>query len=258
MIPRLDLIESRLKALFESTISLYPWGNRQQLLSQKLLEALHDSVALDATGDDPLPNVYTIYLNSQNLTYWKEKQGFLDNVARTIYEAEQDAGIEPMGTPMIQLEIDDRLSLDDLEIVASRSRTCAEETGVLILSEETKGTIDHRPQNAFLIIDGTRVIPLRQVVVNLGRRPDNHIILDDPRVSRTHAQLRSVRGRYILFDLNSTGGTFVNGQRISQFTLKPGDVISLAGVAIIYGEDQGPEPHGDTSSMSSGESSRTK
>ncbi len=50
-------------------------------------------------------------------------------------------------------------------------------------------------------------------------------------------ELRAIRGRYVLFDLNSTGGTFVNGQRITQFTLRPGDVISLAGVTIIYGEE---------------------
>jgi pSer/pThr/pTyr-binding forkhead associated (FHA) protein len=66
---------------------------------------------------------------------------------------------------------------------------------------------------------------------------DNHLILDDPRVSRAHAQLRAVQGHYVLFDLNATGGTYVNGQRITQYTLKPGDVISLAGVPIIYGED---------------------
>jgi pSer/pThr/pTyr-binding forkhead associated (FHA) protein len=41
----------------------------------------------------------------------------------------------------------------------------------------------------------------------------------------------------VLFDLNSTGGTYVNGQRIYQHALKAGDVISLSGVPVIYGED---------------------
>jgi pSer/pThr/pTyr-binding forkhead associated (FHA) protein len=44
----------------------------------------------------------------------------------------------------------------------------------------------------------------------------------------------------VLFDLNSTGGTFVNGQRTSQTVLYPGDVISLAGVALIFGQDNPP------------------
>jgi pSer/pThr/pTyr-binding forkhead associated (FHA) protein len=44
----------------------------------------------------------------------------------------------------------------------------------------------------------------------------------------------------VLFDLNSTGGSFVNGQRTNQSVLYPGDVISLAGVALIFGQDNPP------------------
>jgi pSer/pThr/pTyr-binding forkhead associated (FHA) protein len=52
-----------------------------------------------------------------------------------------------------------------------------------------------------------------------------------------------------LFDLNSTGGTFVNGQRTSQTVLYPGDVISLAGVALIFGQDN-PPPRPDLANTS--------
>jgi len=75
-------------------------------------------------------------------------------------------------------------------------------------------------------------------------------VLSDPRVSRKHAQLRSSKGSYVIFDLNSTGGTYVNGKRITQQVLKPGDVISLAGVPIIYGEEIADEM-GDTSEINS-------
>jgi len=97
------------------------------------------------------------------------------------------------------------------------------------------------PPKAFVILDGERTIPLQQTVINLGRRFDNHIILDDPRVSRAHAQLRLRFGHYVVYDLSSTAGTFVNGQRIEECVLRPGDVISLGGVTLIYGEDgRGP------------------
>jgi len=69
------------------------------------------------------------------------------------------------------------------------------------------------------------------------RREDNQIVIDDPRVSRTHAQLRAVRGQYVLFDLSFYRWNYINGTRISQQGLKPGDVISLAGVPLIYGEE---------------------
>lgn len=96
------------------------------------------------------------------------------------------------------------------------------------------------PRNAFLILEGTHTFPLTQPVVGLGRRLDNHIIFDDLRISRAHAQIRLRFGRYVLYDLGSTGGTFVNGQRVQECVLRPGDVISLAGVALIYGEDEAP------------------
>jgi pSer/pThr/pTyr-binding forkhead associated (FHA) protein len=112
---------------------------------------------------------------------------------------------------------------------------------VLVETVEHEVTTDGEPvnipPNTFLIVNGSRIFPLDQTVVNIGRRSTNDLVVDDHRVSRDHAQLRAVRGKYILFDLSSTGGTFVNGQRVNQKTLNPLDVISLAGVALVYGQE---------------------
>jgi pSer/pThr/pTyr-binding forkhead associated (FHA) protein len=93
------------------------------------------------------------------------------------------------------------------------------------------------PANAYLIIDGTQIYPLTCSVLNIGRRPDNQIVIDDPRVSRVHAQVRAIKGRFVIFDLDSKGGTFVNTQRVSQSTLFTGDVINLSGYPMVYGQD---------------------
>ncbi len=100
------------------------------------------------------------------------------------------------------------------------------------------------PEEAFVVIDGTRVIPLTQVLVSIGRRVENTIVLDDPRISRYHAELRAVKGRYVLYDLDSKGGSFVNGVRVTQSLLYPGDVISLAGLNLVYGQ-KNPPPRPD-------------
>ena len=86
-------------------------------------------------------------------------------------------------------------------------------------------------------MDGRRTINLTGSVINIGRRLDNQIIVDDARVSRSHAQLRLRFGHYVVYNLGSTGGTFVNGRRVEECVLRPGDVISLGGVPLIYGED---------------------
>lgn len=100
------------------------------------------------------------------------------------------------------------------------------------------------PEDAFLVIDGVKVIPLTRTLITIGRRVENTVVLDDPRVSRNHAHLRAVRGRYVLYDLDSTGGSFVNGVRVTQSLLYPGDVISLGGVTVVYGQ-KNPPPRPD-------------
>ena len=98
------------------------------------------------------------------------------------------------------------------------------------------------PQHAYLVLQGTRVIPLNRPLIKIGRQLDNHIILEDPRVSRAHAQIKLINERFVIFDLNSTGGTLVNGQRISQSILYPGDVVSLAGVVFIFSQEMPARP----------------
>jgi pSer/pThr/pTyr-binding forkhead associated (FHA) protein len=93
------------------------------------------------------------------------------------------------------------------------------------------------PSNAFLIMEGTKAIPLNQSTVTIGRSHENAIVLDDPRVSRKHLEIRVIREHFVLFDLNSSGGTFVNGQRVNQGILYSGDLISLAGVNLVFMQD---------------------
>ena len=100
--------------------------------------------------------------------------------------------------------------------------------------------IDRIPLNAFFVIDGVKIYPLIRAVINIGRRLENDLVIDDPRVSRNHAQLRAVEGNYVLFDLNSTGGTFVNGSRISETIIYPNDSISLGGIILTYYQDDPP------------------
>ena len=96
------------------------------------------------------------------------------------------------------------------------------------------------PEEAFLVLEGARLVPLVLPFINMGRRLENNIVIDDPRVSRYHAQLKAVDGNYELTDLNSSGGTFVNGMRITKSILYSGDEISLAGFAIIYRQHGAP------------------
>lgn len=61
----------------------------------------------------------------------------------------------------------------------------------------------------------------------IGRSSSCDLVLHDPNVSRRHAQLFFREGRWILLDLRSTNGTYVNGVRVQRSELLPGDVLAL-------------------------------
>jgi len=94
------------------------------------------------------------------------------------------------------------------------------------------------PENVFLIFQGVKAIPLNQAVISIGRGHDNTIVIDDPRISRHHVEIRVIKDRFVVFDLHSTGGTYINGQRLNQGLLYQGDLISLAGINMVFIQDR--------------------
>lgn len=87
--------------------------------------------------------------------------------------------------------------------------------------------------NVFLIIN-KQIVPLNQDVVKLGRHLDNDIVLHEDAISRFHAEVRLEDGRYVLYDQQSTSGTYVNNQRIEHCVLNSGDVVSLADLRMMF------------------------
>ena len=70
--------------------------------------------------------------------------------------------------------------------------------------------------------------PLEGDQLIIGRDASNGVPINDAEISRKHSRLSFQGGKYVLEDLGSTNGTFVNGQRLAgPVVLKPGDVVSL-------------------------------
>jgi FHA domain/Domain of unknown function (DUF1707) len=63
----------------------------------------------------------------------------------------------------------------------------------------------------------------------IGRSSACQIVLGDDTVSRRHAELRFVDGRWMLRDLGSSNGTYVNGRFVTEAEVRAGDVIHLGG-----------------------------
>jgi hypothetical protein len=252
---RLDQLEANLQKLVEDQLAgILPGLKLEDRVIQHLATALRENVIQQKDEGAIAPNIFTLIVATNTSPMWKDERT-LDALKNIITTAAKDVGLKFTTQPTINITTDDTFSADEVRVIATHKlEPLAETLGMQtsLYNEEPGSESNNIPENAFLIIEGVKVHQLSDAVVNIGRRLENQLVIDDPRVSRNHAQLRAIKGRFVLFDLNSTGGTFVNGQRTSQTVLYPGDVISLAGVALIFGQDN-PPPRLDANDSRPGE-----
>lgn len=84
-------------------------------------------------------------------------------------------------------------------------------------------------------------IPLDKERVTIGRKPQNDIQIDNLAISGAHAVVVSILNDSFLEDLDSTNGTFVNGQQIKKHFLQNNDVIELGKYRLKYVKEVNPQ-----------------
>jgi hypothetical protein len=80
-------------------------------------------------------------------------------------------------------------------------------------------------------------LPLVPVTMTIGREHDNNIELKDEEVARYHARISFERGQYVLEDLESSSGTWVNDEKITEAPLKHGDKIKFGTIEMMIDFD---------------------
>jgi pSer/pThr/pTyr-binding forkhead associated (FHA) protein len=70
-------------------------------------------------------------------------------------------------------------------------------------------------------------VPLTSSAVTIGRLPNNVVSIDNPAVSGQHARVIVEGGQFVVEDLNSRNGTFVNNQAVTKHALQEGDIIRI-------------------------------
>ena len=239
---KLDQLEAKIQKLVEDQLAgILPGLKLEDRVIQRLATAVKENIVQQKDDRAIAPNEFTLIVATDTSPMWKE-QSTIDALKNIITTASRDVGLKFVTQPTVNITTDDTFSAEEIKVIAVHKLEPVGDTQGMqtSLGNDENEDADNIPENAFLIVEGVKVHPLTESVVNIGRRLENQLVIDDPRVSRNHAQLRAIKGRFVLFDLNSTGGTFVNGQRTSQTVLYPGDVISLAGVALIFGQDNPP------------------
>jgi hypothetical protein len=80
------------------------------------------------------------------------------------------------------------------------------------------------------------------MMATIGRLSDNSVMIDNPAVSSHHACVFRDAGQFVVEDLQSTNGTFVNGTRVSRQALQPGDVVMVGKHQLVLDQLAGAEP----------------
>jgi hypothetical protein len=230
-----DLVEGTFSRAFRSEV-------RPVELARKLAREMeeHKSSSVSRTY---APNEYRVFLSPRDRERFADYEGALaEELAGYLLEHARRERLVLLTRPTVEFETDDRLGLGEFGIQTRMAppdgqeddEAPAEQSGRTMVystserhSEPLEERARSRAETALLVLGGKRMV-VGPAGATLGRSRKCDIVVDDPNVSREHAEVRPRGGSWVLVDLGSTNGSSINGRRTDGAeVLKPGDEIEL-------------------------------
>jgi hypothetical protein len=235
-------IEQKLEGLFEGTFNKAFKSEVQPIeLARKLAKEMEESKTVSISRTY-VPNQYTVYLSPQDR---QQFEGWEDAARKELsdylLQYARDHGLSLTTRPTVDFATDDRLGVGEFGIQAMLIQSDEEHeepqqadfghTMVYSPSQdvrelEPRGAAAPAQSRALLVGAGKRTV-LSGARILLGRSRECDIQLDDPNTSRRHAEVRREGNAWVVADLGSTNGIKVNGQRVAEAELHPGDEVTL-------------------------------
>jgi FhaA, N-terminal domain/FHA domain len=217
-------------------------------IARKLAKEMQDNKTVSISRTY-VPNHYTVWLSPQDREQFEGyEDGLKKELSDYLLEHARNEGLALITRPTIDFETDDRLALGEFGIQTALVGGPDDEDGeqaAVVEAGPSAGDFGHTmvyspdrearplappPQapagRALLVGEGKRTV-LSGSRVLIGRSRDCDLTLDDPNVSRRHAELRNEDGHWLVADLGSTNGVKVNGRRVEEAVLQPGDELAL-------------------------------
>jgi hypothetical protein len=238
-------LEEKIAGLVEGTFSrAFRSEVRPVEIARKLAREMeeHKSFSVSRTY---VPNEYRVFLSPRDRQRFADyEEALASELAGYLLEHARRERLVMLSRPTIEFETDDRLGLGEFGIQTRVVQPAhlepeappapVEQTGRTMVysaagrvAEPLEERARERQKTALLLLDGRRLV-VGPAGVTLGRSSRCDVVLDDPNVSRQHAELRPRGGSWVLTDLGSTNGSSVNGRRIDAPTVvKPRDEIEL-------------------------------
>jgi hypothetical protein len=213
-------------------------------LAHKLAKEMEDN-QMASVSRVYVPNHYRIFLSPQDREQFASYETALrKELSDYLLEHARQEQFALSTRPQVEFHTDERLDLGEFGIQAQLLAPPEEEhaegqaapapsegdfghTMVYSPSRDARRVepVDDRRQA--LLVGGGRRNVLSGSRVVLGRSREADIVLQDPNVSRRHAELRRDDSGWQVVDLGSTNGIKVNGRRVDHQRLRPGDQVTI-------------------------------
>jgi Protein of unknown function (DUF3662)/FHA domain len=236
-------LESKIAGLVEGTFSrAFRSEVRPVEIARKLAREMeeHKSFSVSRTY---APNEYRVYLSPRDRERFAGYESALTaELAGYLLEHARRERLTLLSRPVIEFETDEQLGLGEFGIqtrvvqpedepVSAPAEEQSGRTMVYSNAERVAEPLEERArvrsQTALLLLDGKRVV-IGPAGATLGRGRQADVVVNDPNVSRQHAEIRPRGGSWVLTDLGSTNGSRINGHRVEgSEVLRPGDEIEL-------------------------------
>jgi hypothetical protein len=211
-------------------------------IARQLTRIMEDNQTIGA-GKIFVPNVYRVGLHPETFqTFVSFKEPLEAELATYLAEEAEYHGFDFIGRPHVVLTVETGVRRGRCTVHAELAGTPSgsgdhtADTQAFHIGAIRAAAIEQAQKSPLgeqlqLIVD-QRIVPLRNPPISLGRSLENDVIIQAPKVSRRHAQIVFRHGRWLLRDLQSTHGTYVNGHAIEECVLRTGDTITLGDVVI--------------------------
>jgi hypothetical protein len=246
----LKSLESKIAGLVEGTFSrAFRSEVRPVEVARKLAREMeeHKTYSLSRTY---VPNEYRVYLSPRDRERFGEyEDALVSELTGYLLEHARRERLVLMSRPVIEFETDERLGLGEFGIQTrvvtpepEDEEEPAQESSGRTMIYSTAGRVAEpleerarsRQQTALLLMGGKRLV-VGPAGVTMGRSRQCDVMVDDPNVSRTHAEVRPRGGSWVLTDLGSTNGSRLNGRAVEgSEVLKPGDEIELGTTLLTF------------------------
>ncbi len=239
----LGKVEGWLESMFEGPFTRVFRPRVQPAVIAKRLERSMEENQTVGVGKVFAPNTYEVSLNPREYEDFDRYRNSLEReMSSHLQERARAMNLSLISRPQVKLISDERVRVGSVHVSSwLQDMDSGEGLGQVEFTqpiEIQRVRRTQQPQTATLTVvagpHSGRRYSLPSSGVRLGRGTDNEVVLEDPRVSRNHAEVFMRGNEWALRDLGSTNGTYVNGYGIRERALESGDRISLGGVEFVF------------------------